>query len=123
MHIGLADFAAPALLILGDETSLNWLAGCIATRQSIGLATSPLVKLVSVGLVIAPTDAEGSLSRSNTLFNWKVSRLEAQQFAQQLRALAGTGKPAHAYLDPNTNSAGVQVIASQGEYRDAVFIQ
>jgi len=123
MHIGLADFAEPTLLILGDEASLNWLADCIETRQSIDLATSPLVKLVNVGLVIAPTEDEGSLSRNNTLFNWKVSPLEAQQFAEQLRALAVNERPAHAYLDPAANSAGVQVIASQGEYiGDAVFI-
>lgn len=123
MNIGLADFAEPTLLILGDAASLNWLASCMETRQSIDLATSPFVKLVSVGLVISPTGDEGSLSRNDTLFKWKVSPLEAQQFAEQLRALAISEKPAHAYLDPRTNSAGVQVIASQGEYSaEAVFL-
>lgn len=33
MHIGLADFAEPTLLILGDSVSLNWLADCIEARQ------------------------------------------------------------------------------------------
>ena len=123
MHIGLADFAESTLLILGDAASLNWLADCIETRQLIDLARSPLAKLVSVGLMIVPTDNAGSLSRNDTLFKWKVSRLEAQQFAEQLRALAVSEKPAHAYLDPEANNAGVQIIASQGEYNaDAVLI-
>ena len=123
MHIGLADFAESTLLILGDAASLNWLADCIETRQSIDLATSPFVNMVSVGLVVAPTDAEGSLSRNDTLFKWKVSPLEADQFAEQLRELAVSQKPAHAYLDPKSNDAGVQVIASKGEYSgDAVFL-
>lgn len=123
MHIGLADFAEPTLLILGDAASLNWLADCIEMRQAIDLSASPVVKLVNVGLVIAPTDDEGSLSRNDTLFKWRVSPLEAQQFAEQLRALAVSEKSAHAYLDPKANNAGVQVVASQGEYSgDAVFI-
>lgn len=124
MHIGLADFAEPTLLILGDAASLNWLANYMETRQSIDLAVSPFVKLVSVSLVIAPTDDEGSLSRKDTRFEWKVSPVEAQQFAEELRALAVSENPAHAYLDPKANSAGVQVIASQGEYSaEAVFLR
>lgn len=123
MHIGLADFAEPTLLILGDKASLNWLADCIETRQSVDLAMSPFVKLLSVGLVIAPTHDEGTFIRSETLFEWRVSPLEAQQFAGQLRALALSEKPAHVYLDPKKNGAGVQVIASQGEYStDDVFL-
>lgn len=116
MHIGLADFAEPTLLILGDSVSLNWLADCIEARQSIDLATSSFVKLVNVGLMIVPSDDEGSLSRSDVLFEWKVSSSEAQQFADQLRALAAGDKPGHTYLDSKANSAGVEVIASKGEY-------
>lgn len=123
MHIGLADFAEPTLLILGDAASLNWLADCIEARQSIDLSTSPFVKLVRVELVIAPADDEGSLSRNGALFKWKISALDAQQFAEQLRALAVCEKPAHAYLDPKAKGIDVQLIASHGEYSaDAVFI-
>lgn len=123
MHIGLADFAEPTLLILGDAASLNWLADCMETRQSIDLTTSPLVKLVNVGVTIASTNDEGSLSRTDTLFTWTVSPAEARQFAGQLRALAASEKPGHAYLDSKANHASVEVIASKGEYcADAVFI-
>lgn len=122
MHIGLADFAEPTLLILGDAASLNWLADCIEMRQAVDLSTSPLVKLVNVGLTIAPSD-DGILSRNDTLFELKISPLEAQQFAEQLRALAVSKRSAHAYLDPRSNSAGVQLVASLGEYSEnAVFL-
>lgn len=116
MHIGLADFANPALLILGDPTSLNWLADCIAARKSIDLATSPFVELVSVGLNIAPTDEEGSCSRNDALLEWKISPAEALRFADQLRALAASETPGHAYLDPVDNRAVLEIIASKGEY-------
>lgn len=123
MYIGLADFAEPTLLVLGDVASLNWLADGIEMRRPIDLATSPFVKLVNVGLVIAPTNEEGNLCRNDTQFKWQISPMEAQQFAKQLRALAGSESSAHAYLDPKTNTAGVQLIASLGEYSgDDAFI-
>ena len=121
MHIGLADFAEPTLLIIGEAASLNWLADCLGTRQSIDLATAPSVRLVRIDMIIAATDDECSLSRNGRLFKWKVSPLGARQFAEQLRAVAVSEKPAHMYLDVYANNAGVQVIASKGEYTADVF--
>lgn len=122
LYIGLADFAEPTLLILGDAESLNWLADCLEARQSIDLAKTPSVTLVNVGLAISPAEGEGHLNRHDAQFDWKVSSSEAQLFSEQLRALTASGRPAHAYLDTQANNASVQVIASQGEYSaNAVF--
>lgn len=123
MHIGLADFAEPTLLILGDAASLNWLADRVESRQSLDFTGSPFVRLVSVSLLFEPTEGDGSFSRQNAKFVWKVSPSESQKYAEQLRALAASEIPAHAYLDSMANSAGVEVVASTGEYTaDAVFI-
>ncbi|MGQ0593349.1 MAG: hypothetical protein ACT4QB_12085 [Gammaproteobacteria bacterium] len=39
-------------------------------------------------------------------------------FAEQLRALAASESPAHAYLDTESNNAGVEIVVSKGEYDD-----
>jgi hypothetical protein len=122
LHIGLADFAEPTLLILGEAASLNWLAERIEARQSFDLATAPVVKLANVRLLLEPTDNAGTLTREGKKFVWKLSLSESQEVAAQLRELAASHVPAHAYLDPKTNSAGVEVVASKGEYSDAVFV-
>lgn len=123
MHVGLADFAEPTLLILGDAGSLNWLADHIESRQSLDFTAAPFVRLVNVSLLLEPTEGDGSFSRQSAKFIWKVSLSESQRFAEQLRALAASEVPAHAYLDSMANSASVEVVASKGEYiADAVFI-
>ena len=38
LHIGIADFAEPTLLLLGDQDSLVWLADQMEAEQSIDLA-------------------------------------------------------------------------------------
>ena len=123
MHVGLADFAEPTLLILGDATSLNWLADYIESRQSLDFAAVAFVKLVNVGLLLDSTAGDGGVNRHEAKFNWKVSLPEAQQFAEQLRALAASEVPAHAYLDSAGNTSGVEIVASKGEYSpDTIFI-
>ncbi len=123
MHVGLADFAEPTLLILGDVASLNWLADRIESRQSLDFAAAAFVRLLNVSLLLEPTEGDGSFNQQGAKFIWKISLSESQKFAEQLRALAASEVPAHAYLDSITNSAGVEVVASKGEYStDAVFI-
>lgn len=123
MSVGLADFAEPTLLILGDAGSLNWLADRLCSRQPLDFAALPFVRPVHVSLRLEPTEGDGSFSRQNATFVWKVSRPESQRVADQLRALARSEVAAHAYLDPKVNSANVEVVVSKGEYAsDAVFI-
>jgi len=61
MHIGLADFNEPTLLLLGDPVSLNWLADRIEAQQVVDFMAFRFVKLVNVRLVILPADDGGSL--------------------------------------------------------------
>lgn len=124
LHVGMADFAEPTLLIVGDAESLVWLADYIDTQQPIRFAAlSPSVRLVNVDLRLAPSDAGGSLHRSGSVLDWKVSSVEARQFAEQLRTLAASESPAHTYLDTESNNAGVEIVVSKGEYDpSAVFI-
>jgi len=122
MHVGLADFAEPTLLILGDVGSLNWLADRIESRQSLDFAAALFVRLLSVSLLLEPTEGDGGFSRQGAKFIWKISLSESQKFVEQLRALAASEVPAHAYLDAIANSAGVEVIASKGEYSTDAFI-
>jgi hypothetical protein len=54
--------------------------------------------------------------RQGEAFEWHITPTEARTVAAQLQELAAAKNPAHAYLDPTLNSAGVQLVASCGEY-------
>lgn len=117
LHIGIADFADPTLLLIGDAGSLSWLAEQIDARREFNLAEMPdLVWEAQVHLRLAPVMRSGRLTRQGNAFEWEISADEARQFAQQLRELAAGPAPAHAYLDPESNAADVQLVASMGEY-------
>lgn len=120
LHIGIVDFAEPTLLLVGDAQSFAWLARQIDARQSIDFAEVPnQTRQVRISLRLAPRARTGCLRRRADVLDWEISAAEAQQFAQQLRELAASVLPAHAYLDPESNIAGVQVVASKGEYDPA----
>lgn len=117
LHVGIAQFADPTLLLVGDATSLRWLADQIDARRDIKLAEmTGLVHVRKIDLHLVPATHGGRLTRLGDAFGWEISAVEAQQFAQQLRELAAGTSPAHAYLDPESNTADVQVVASKGEY-------
>ena len=49
LHVGMADFAEPTLLIVGDARSLVWLADYIDAQQPIRFADlTPSVRSVNV---------------------------------------------------------------------------
>lgn len=117
LHIGIADFAEPTLLLIGDANSLSWLAEQIDARRDIKLAEMDgIVRQTRVGLHLIPAIHSGRLTRLDDAFDWEISAVEARQLAQQLKELAVATSPAHAYLDPESNITDVQVVASKGEY-------
>lgn len=115
LRVRLVGFAEPTLLLLGDAASFSWLADCIASGLSLDFSDRPDVELVNLGLTLEITH-DGDLLRRGSMFTWRISLAESQQFSDQLRMLAGSEVPAHAYLDPTFNSSGVQIMASLGEY-------
>jgi len=121
LQIGCADFREPTLLILGEPVSLNWLSDCIETRQLIDFGIVPFVNQVNINLLLESTEDKGILTRQDKNFLWKISLIESQEFSAKLRSLAVAKMPSHIYLDPTINSAGVEVVASIGEYSEAVF--
>lgn len=117
LHIGIADFAEPTLLLIGDANSLSWLAEQIDTRRDIKLGEMHgIVRQTRGGLHLIPVIHSGRLTRLGDTFDWEISAVEARQLAQQLRELAVATSPAHAYLDSESNITNVQVVASKGEY-------
>jgi hypothetical protein len=124
LHIGIADFAKPTLLIVGDASSLLWLATSIQERRTGRLADlSSSIKLKNVDLRLSHANDEGRLERRSGVLDWTISPLEARKFADQLRALATSEGPGHAYLDTSANDSGIQIVASKGEYDpDTVFV-
>jgi len=117
LHIGIAEFAEPTLLLIGDSDAFSWLAEQIDARRDIKLAEMHGVACqAAVDLHLIPATHSGRLTRLSNVFGWEISAIEAQQMAQQLRELARNTSPAHAYLDTQFNMTGVQVIASKGEY-------
>lgn len=116
-HVGLVDFSEPTLLLIGEAHSIRWLAEQLAARRSFALEQTPGKARVSLRFV--PTTRDGRLSQQGEAFEWEISVFEAQQAAEQLRELASSECPAHAYLDPTTNGTAVQMVASIGEYDPA----
>lgn len=114
LHLGLADFAEPTLLILGQSASFVWLGAQIASRRDIVLERHLPKRQISLRFV--PTAQNGRFFQQNQAFEWQVSEAEAKTVAGQLEGLARANLPANAYLDPDTNTTGVQVVASCGEY-------
>lgn len=118
LYVGIADFTDPTLLMIGDAQSLSWLADQIEARLLLDFAAmDAFVKQVKVNLRVIPTAEGGNLNRNgNNTFDWLISLAESRQFAEQLRELAASKSPAHAYLDAASNKSGVEVVVSKGEY-------
>ena len=114
LRAGLVDFADPTFLLLGESSSFDWLAEQLENKRAVVLegesGESP------ERLLIVPSDREGRMSRAGAILEWQLSASEAALVSQQLRELAASPAPAHVYLDPASNLAGVQVMASKGEY-------
>ena len=113
LQVGLVDFAEPTLLLIAFPDSILRLAEDIASRHTFDLA-------VSAGrahLRFIPIEhGDDRLSRDESDFLWFISAEKALEVVAELRGLAASVFPAHAYLDPQHNLAGVQIVASIGEY-------
>lgn len=117
LHIGIADFAEPTLLLIGDAKSFAWLAEQINARQNIKLEEMHwIVWETRVTLHLIPALHRGRLTRLGDAFDWEISAVEALKFTRQLRELGVATLPTHTYLDPESNATDVQVVASKGEY-------
>lgn len=116
------DFADPTFLLLGESGSFEWLAEQIEGRRAVALEGEPGKDLARLSIV--PSAQEGRVLKAGAILEWQISSSEAALVSQQLRELAASSSPAHAYLDSASNFAGVQIVASKGEYDAArVFIE
>lgn len=116
LSMGVVNFAAPTLLLVGESSSFDWLADRIAERLPLTLE-SVSSKGIS-GLIFVPTE-RGQLAQSGAVLEWRISESEAKLTVLQLRELAASSSPAHIYLDPASNLSGLQLMASKGEYDPA----
>lgn len=114
LRAGLVDFADPTFLLLGEPESFDWLAEQIEGRCAVALDGVQGKDLARLSIV--PTAQEGRVSREGSVLEWQMSYSEAVLVSQQLRELATSSSSSHAYLDPASNLAGVQIMASKGEY-------
>lgn len=114
LYIGIVNFLEPTFLLIGEAHSFRWLADQLTMQYSFTLEqVSGKTRAI---LRFIPVTSVGCLSRLGNVFEWKISLPEARQVEQQLRELASSQRPAHAYLDPIINDTGVQIVASVGEY-------
>ena len=114
LHVGIAEFSEPTFLLIGESYSFHWLAEQIAARRTFTLEQT--LGKAHASLRFVPTTQGGHLSRKGDALEWAISVIEAQQATQQLKELAASNCPAHAYLDPLSNETDVQIVASIGEY-------
>jgi hypothetical protein len=115
IQVGLADFADPTLLLLGDAAAFRWLANEVRARREVKLGAEQSGDKRAT-LQVVPAETAGEFSRNGNRFSWRISSSEAETVARQLSALADSQVPAHAYIDPALDSTGVQLMASVGEY-------
>jgi hypothetical protein len=115
LHIGIVDFSEPTLLVLGNPESFLWLAERISGRQLVAIEWGAMTSLTRLRFV--PTaHHRGRLSRHESDFEWDISASESEKVAEQLKALAANDRSGHAYLDPASNEAAVELVASINEY-------
>lgn len=119
LDVGLVNFSDPTFLLLGDSRSLEWLAEQIRNNSTLRLVGSPQGS--GIELTITPTSTESQLSRGDGKLSWEISPSDAEKFFCQLRDLAASSAPAHAYLDIEKNLTNLQLLASIGEYSAGVF--
>lgn len=115
LQAGLVEFSDPAFLLIGEAGAFDWLAEQIESRREVALQSESNKEVACLSLVPSTHD-DGAALKKGTILEWQMSANEATQVAQQLRELAASSAPAHAYLDPANNLAGLQIIASKGEY-------
>lgn len=118
LRAGLVEFSDPTFLLLGEAGAFDWLAEQIESRREVALQSESNKEVACLSLVPS-THSDGEALKKGAILEWQMSAKEAIQVAQQLRELAASSAPAHAYLDPANNSAGLQIIASKGEYDSA----
>jgi hypothetical protein len=114
LFIGPVDLVDPTLLFSGDESSLLWLAEQIESRRITSVRQGHPAFVVSNRCVtLIPVDGAGRLDERQGQYEWRISKDQAQEFAERLRVLAGAPQPGHAYLDTRSQR---QIVASKGEY-------
>ena len=114
LFFGSVEFADPTLLISGDEQTLLWLADQIESRQIASLRQGhPSFVVADRSMSLIPVEGAGRLHQQHGQYEWRIGKEQAHDFAERLRMLARSARPAHAYLD--TDSV-LQIVASKGEY-------
>ena len=122
LQVGLVAFPDPTFLLLGEFNAFHWLAEQIEGRRAVVVESAPGKDLVCLSIV--PSDQDGRAVRAGSSVEWQISASEAALVSNQLRELAASSSPAHAYLDPESNLTGMQIMASKGEYDPArVFVE
>jgi hypothetical protein len=121
LHAGMIDFGEPIFLILGGPEGFLWLADLIESRWTgIFSGLSSKIRLTNTDLALIYSDSDGGLGGVGSVLRWTLSARAVRSFPEQLRALALSDGPHHAYLD-DPEGRGIQVIASKGEYEPTVF--
>jgi hypothetical protein len=119
LYIGLADFAEPTLLILGDSEGFLFLADLISSRWTGSFSSlSSTVRLGNVDVNLSYSTGESGIERCGTRLCWCVPGAAVELFPEQLRALARSEGPHHAYLD-TPSKENIQIVASKSEYDPA----
>jgi hypothetical protein len=113
-RVGYVEFATPTCLLLGSTDSFSWLADQIRNRNAVVLDCVGAVPFAR--LSIRPSDGTGCLVVARDTLEWQISAGEAKLASEQLIGLAANPAPSHAYLDPNSNLTGIQILASKDEY-------
>ena len=117
LRAAILQFSDPTLLITGDIDDIARLAGAIAEKDFLVLRDSADCKLHGLReIAIKPSSALASFTLVEDGVLWQISEVERRRVVAALVGLMHSREPAHAYLDPEGNSSGIDVVGSIGEY-------
>lgn len=121
VFVGLAEFATPTILFLGDAVSFLKMVTWLETGVRAPLPTRELFHSVNLKLKLSLDANVTAVSLTNDgNFSWAISAADGRKYSQLIRAMIESNIPSHVYLDV-MDSAGLEIIASIGEYEIDVF--
>lgn len=117
LYVGIVeDFKnETTLLLLGSSEGFEKLATKIELRESGDLSEINWVRQVCVNVHLSYCE-RCAVDLSAEDVYWRICNAAARLFPEQLRGLALSQRPGHAYLECPSGEPTMQVVASRDEY-------
>ncbi|MFZ6844167.1 hypothetical protein [Undibacterium sp. RuTC16W] len=115
IHIGIADFTDPTLLIVGSANELISLSKLFDMEIFDFLDISKFFISVGINLNIQIVKNDSDVTVLYKKIDWFLNCKDARNFASQIRELVKFEFPSHIYLNCSKNQS-IEIVVSKDEY-------